>query len=406
MLPFRRGMERILKGVDAPIIPVDLGGIWGSIFSFERGRFLWKFPRKVPYPVSVTFGNPLSSTASAQQVRQVVQELGAEAFQHRKKYMQPLQRAFVQTARRHPFRFAMADSRTPKLSFGAALTRTVFLARRLRTVWRDEQMVGILLPPSIPGALVNLAALLLGKVPVNLNYTASNEILLSCAKQCDLKTVITSQAFLERIHVRPPAAAVLLEDLAKNPRFSERVTAALISLFLPVRLLERSLGARRRIQLDDVATVIFSSGSTGDPKGVVLTHYNIASNVEQLNQVFMLSPHDRVLGILPFFHSFGFTGTLCLPNAIGVGVVFHPSPLESRHRCSGEPVRGHLSAGHPNFPADVHSAMLARRLRKPAICTRWSGEIAGTGGDCLRGPVRHSSAGGLRLYRVLASCRG
>jgi acyl-[acyl-carrier-protein]-phospholipid O-acyltransferase/long-chain-fatty-acid--[acyl-carrier-protein] ligase len=330
MLPFRRGMERIMKGVEAPIIPVNLGGVWGSIFSFERGKFLWKMPRRIPYPVSVTFGKPMPPTTGSQETRQAVQELGAEAYKARKRYMRPLQRSFVQTARRHPFRFAMADGRTPKLSFGGALTRAVFLARRLRSVWRDQAMVGILLPPSVPGALVNMAALLMGKVPANLNYTASNEILASCAKQCELKTVVTSKAFLERVHVQPPGQVVLLEDLVENPRTLERLGAALIAWLLPVRLLEKSVGAGRKVKLDDIATIIFSSGSTGDPKGVMLTHYNVASNVDQLNQVFMLGPHDKILGILPFFHSFGFTGTLCLPTAIGMGVVYHPSPLDSR----------------------------------------------------------------------------
>jgi acyl-[acyl-carrier-protein]-phospholipid O-acyltransferase/long-chain-fatty-acid--[acyl-carrier-protein] ligase len=99
---------------------------------------------------------------------------------------------------------------------------------------------------------------------------------------------------------------------------------------LPVRLLEKCAGAGKKVVLDDTATIIFSSGSTGDPKGVVLTHYNVASNVEQLNQVFMLGRNDKILGILPFFHSFGFTGTLCLPTTIGMGVVFHPNPLEAR----------------------------------------------------------------------------
>jgi acyl-[acyl-carrier-protein]-phospholipid O-acyltransferase / long-chain-fatty-acid--[acyl-carrier-protein] ligase len=330
MLPFRRGMERIMKGVEAPIIPVNLGGVWGSIFSFERGKFLWKLPRRIPYPVTVTFGQAMPPTTGAQAVRQATQELGAEAYQYRKRYMRPLDRSFVETARHHPLRFAMADGHTPKLSFGGALNRTVFLARRLRPVWRDQSMVGILLPPSVGGALVNLAALLMGKIPVNLNYTASNEILASCARQCQLKTVITSRAFLERVPIQPPAEASMLEDLAAAPAWREQLSAALRAWFLPLRLLEKSVGAKRQVRLDDIATVIFSSGSTGDPKGVVLTHYNVAANVAQLNQAFMLGRHDKILGILPFFHSFGFTGTLCLPTSIGMGVVFHPSPLESR----------------------------------------------------------------------------
>src|SRR6266568_7649635 len=330
MLPFRRGMERILKGVDAPIIPVHIDGAWGSIFSFSGGRFLWKLPRKIPYPVRVAFGRPLPPTATPQEARQAVQGLGVEAFAHRKRHMKTLPRSFLQTVRRHPFRFAMADRRTPRVRYFDALVKTIFFARRLRSLWRGQEMVGILLPPSIPGALVNLAALLVGKVPVNLNSTASNESLTACAQQCNLQTVVTSRPFLERVHVRPPAEAIFLEDLAANPRVAERACALLASCLLPARGIEAFVGAERRARLDDVATIIFSSGSTGDPKGVILTHYNIASNVEQLNQVVMLNSTDRILGILPFFHSFGFTGTLCLPVALGLGVIYHPNPLDAR----------------------------------------------------------------------------
>jgi acyl-[acyl-carrier-protein]-phospholipid O-acyltransferase/long-chain-fatty-acid--[acyl-carrier-protein] ligase len=329
MLPFRRGMERIIKGVDVPIIPVNLDGVWGSIFSFAGGRFLWKLPRHIPYPVRVTFGAPLPSTATSQEARQAVQDLGAEAFERRKRHMRPLPRTFLYTARRHPFRFAMADGQTPKLSFFAVLARTLFLARRLRKTWEGQEMVGILLPPSIPGALVNLAAMLMGKVPVNLNYTASNETLDSCANQCNLKTIVTARAFLERVHVQPPGETIFLEDLAQKPRFGERLGAA-VACLLPSGAVQKYAGAPRKTQLEDIATIIFSSGSTGEPKGVVLTHYNVAANVEQLNQVFLLHSNDRIMGILPFFHSFGFTGTLCLPAATGIGVVFHPNPLDSR----------------------------------------------------------------------------
>ncbi len=330
MLPFRRGMERVIKGVDVPIIPVHLDGVWGSIFSFAEGKFLWKFPRHLPYPVRVTFGEPLPATATSTQARQAVQNLGAEAFARRKKRMHTLPQSFVCTARRHPLRFAMADGQTPRLNFLAVLARTLFLARRLRTHWRGQEMVGILLPPSIPGALVNLAAMLMGKVPVNLNYTVSNESLGSCAKQCNLKTIVTARVFLERVHIQPPVKAIFVEDVAQEPKLMERLATALAALLLPVRALTRFAGGERVPGLDDLATIIFSSGSTGEPKGVMLTQYNVASNVEQLDQVFLLQPKDRIMGILPFFHSFGFTATLCLPAAVGVGVVFHLNPLDSR----------------------------------------------------------------------------
>src|SRR5579864_6828232 len=330
MLPFRRGMERVIKGVDAPIIPVHLDGVWGSIFSFAGGKFLWKIPRHLPYPLRVTFGQPLPATATSTEARHSVQNLGAEAFARRKQHMRTLPHSFVHTARRHPFRFAMADGQTPRLNFFALLARTLFLARRLRKHWQGQRMVGILLPPSIPGALVNLAAMLMGKVPVNLNYTVSNETLASCAKQCNLKTIVSARAFLERVHIQPPVETVFIEDFAREPRLMERIASALAALLLPAGALTRFVGGARVPGLDHLATIIFSSGSTGEPKGVMLTQYNVAANVEQLDQVFLLQPQDRIMGILPFFHSFGFTATLCLPAAVGVGVVFHPNPLDSR----------------------------------------------------------------------------
>jgi acyl-[acyl-carrier-protein]-phospholipid O-acyltransferase/long-chain-fatty-acid--[acyl-carrier-protein] ligase len=330
MMPFRRGMERILKGLDVPVIPTHIDGIWGSIFSFSGARFFWKWPRKIPYPVRVTFGKPLPATVTSTEARQAVSELGADAFARRKGQIKTIPESFIHTARRHPFRFAMADFRTPHLKFFSALVKTIFLARRLRPHWKDQQAVGVLLPPSIGGALVNLAAMMAGKIPVNLNYTASNSVVESCAQQSGLKTVVTSRLFLEKVKVQPPGAPIYVEDLAEKPAIGERLMAMCAALIFPVGAIERAAGNPGRTKLDDVLTIIFSSGSTGDPKGVLLTQYNVASNVEQLNQVFMLHQDDRILGILPFFHSFGFTGTLALTSAEGVGVVYHPSPLDSR----------------------------------------------------------------------------
>ncbi|HTP70217.1 MAG TPA: acyl-[ACP]--phospholipid O-acyltransferase [Dongiaceae bacterium] len=334
MLPFRRGFERIIKGIDVPIIPTNIDGIWGSIFSFSGGHFLWKWPRTIPYPVRITFGKPLPSTATATEVRQAVQDLGVNAFERRRRYMKPLGRSFIRAARRYPRRFAMADGNTPKLSFGESLVRVVFLARRLRPLWRDQKMVGILLPPSIAGSLVNWAAILMGKVPVNLNYTTSNEAMASCAKQCDLKTVVTSRLFLEKMPLQPPGEVIYAEDLAAKASGWEKFVALVAAKSLPERLLERFAGNRQKASVDGTATVIFSSGSTGDPKGVVLSHFNLASNVEQIEQVFHIHEKDRIMGILPFFHSFGFLGTICLPPLAGIGVVFHPSPLDANAICA------------------------------------------------------------------------
>jgi acyl-[acyl-carrier-protein]-phospholipid O-acyltransferase/long-chain-fatty-acid--[acyl-carrier-protein] ligase len=330
LLPFRRGMERVMKGVDAPIIPVNLHGVWGSIFSFERNRFLWKVPQRIPYPVTVSFGEPLPPTASAFEVRRAVEELQATAFENDREIKRTLDRTLVRSARRNPLRFAAADGRVPKVRFGGMLVKSIFVARRLRPLWKDQEMVGILLPPSVGGAWVNYAATLLSRVPVNLNYTASNEVVASCARQCNLQTVVSSKAFLERFpNVEIPGQKVLLEEVLDRPGLAEKTLALFFAWILPFGLLKKALRALPSTT-EDLATVIFSSGSTGDPKGVMLSHHNILANIRQVTQVFMLDGNDKLLGILPFFHSFGFMATLWLPTVHRMGVVFHPNPLDAK----------------------------------------------------------------------------
>ena len=336
LLPFRRGLERIMKGVEVPIIPVNLDGVWGSIFSFERGRFLWKLPRHIPYPITVSFGKQMASTSTAVEVRSAVQELQAESFELRKSRMKTLDRAFVHTARLHPLRFLMADGKTPRVTFGSALVKTIFISRRLRTQIGQQKMVGLLLPPSVGGALTNYALMLLDRVPVNLNYTSSSEVIASCAAQCGVEVVLTSKAFVERFPgLAIPGRAIYLEDALDAPRPVEKLVSLAMAWLLPSNLLKRALGVpKKRIsrpaEIEQVATVIFSSGSTGDPKGVMLTHANILSNIQQVSQVFMLGGQDKILGILPFFHSFGFMAALWMPAVQGFGVVYHPNPLDAQ----------------------------------------------------------------------------
>jgi len=329
LLPFRRGMERIMKDVDAPVIPVALDGVLGGPMSFKRGRMIHLLTARCPHPVTVSFGAPLPANITPFAVREAVQELQVNAWQLRRERMQPLHRNLIRMAREHPHRFAFADATTPKISFGMSLAKTIFLARRLKKIWRGQKLVGLYLPPSVPGALANYAAFLCGKVPVNLNYTLSETTLADCVKQCEIKTVVTSRKFIEKIKLTPPGELIYLEDLAAKPTLPEKLWSFALAKFMPAFLLERLFGSAG-IAMDDLATVIFSSGSTGEPKGVMLSQFNLLANIEQCGEVIALDESQRVLGILPFFHSFGFTVTLCLPIVLGTGVVFYPNPLDAK----------------------------------------------------------------------------
>ena len=342
LLPFRRGLEKVMEGLEAPILPVALEGVWGSSFSFRRCRFEAKWPRRLRQPVTIVFGRPLPSTATAFQVRQAVQESWAEAWRWRFRRVRPLSRWFLSTARRHPRRLAMADEQRGGLRFGRVLVGSILIARRLRAHWRHQERVGVLLPPCVPGALVHWATVLAGKVPVHLNYTLNSEMLASCVQQAGLTFVISSEKFLQKVPVQLPVPVLSLESLLAGVRGWEKLVAFIAAWTLPGAVLERWLGGPPTTGATDgparrMATLVFSSGSTGEPKGAVLTPDNILANIHQVAQVVHFDARDRLLGILPFFHSFGFTVGLTLPGILGLPVIFHPNPLEAR--AIGELVR-------------------------------------------------------------------
>jgi len=331
LLKFNSGVEHIMKGVDCPIIPINLDRIWGSIFSHEGGKYLRKWPKILPYPVTVSFGKPLSATASAFEIRSSVMELGAEAFQYRLADKMTLPESFWREARKHPAKFCIADSSGKKLTYGSTLISSVAIARKINGKLFQEKTIGVLVPPSVGGALVNIAVSILNKVPVNINYTASKEAMASIVKQCAMQYVITSRAFVEKTGITLSCEMIFIEDIVKSLTKMDQLKAALMAFAWPSRLSHLFIfGPRDYRGHEKLATIMFTSGSTGEPKGVMLTHANITSNLEGLYQVFNVKDNDIMMGILPFFHSFGFTATLWFPLISGIGTVYHVNPLDAK----------------------------------------------------------------------------
>jgi len=327
VLSIKRGFEKIVQGTNVPIIPVHLDRLWGSIFSFKGGRFFWKRPRQFPHPVTVSFGAPLSASSSTQEVRNAILELESRALSLREESLSLLHTGFITAAKRRWFSFCMADTTGTELSYGKTLVGGLLLSHPIASRCAGESMVGVLLPASVAGALTNIAILLAGKVPVNLNFTAGRDAMESALAECGIKTIITSRIFLSRANLEKREGMVFVEDIRKEISRFEKVSTFLRALVLP----SGCLGYRYREQKpNDLATVIFSSGSTGAPKGVMLSHHNILTNIEGIAQVIQFTSGDRMMGILPFFHSFGFTGTLWLPLLAGFSVVYHPNPTDAK----------------------------------------------------------------------------
>jgi len=329
--PFQRGLMKIVEGTGAPVIPVYLDGLWGSIFSFFHGKYFWKLPRQWPYPVGILFGPPLRDPDDVHEVRQAVQDLGVEAMELRKKNEMNLPRMFLRMCRRTRSQPKVADSAGQELTGGQLLLRTLIVKRLLarRILAADEKFVGVLLPPSVGGMLVNAALPLLGRVSVNLNYTASAATINACIRQSGIRHVLTSRLFMAKTKLAVDAEVVYLEDFKDQVTAFDKFVAAVEAHLVPVAILERLFGLTK-VDPDELLTIIFTSGSTGEPKGVMLSHHNIGSNVRAIDQMFQLKKSDVLLGVLPFFHSFGFTGTLWTVLSLDPRGVYHFNPLDAR----------------------------------------------------------------------------
>ncbi len=327
---FNRGMMRIVAGTGAPVIPCYLDQLWGSIFSYHGGKFFWKWPKHWPYPIGIVFGPPLADPDSVVEVRQAVEQLGVEAVSHRSNDLIPV-RQFLRACREGRKRAKVADSAGMELTGSKLLAGSLVFARVLarESLKRNEKNVGILLPPSVGGVLANTAVSLLGKTSVNLNYTLSDDVVNFCIREAGITHVITSKKFLEKKPMKIDAKWVFVEDIKDGVTPMDKLQAGISAFVEPIWSLERRLGLHR-INPNDPMTIIFTSGSTGEPKGVMLSHRNVGSNIHSADQLFQISNDDVLMGVLPFFHSFGYSLMMWLPLTLPPKGVYHFNPLDAR----------------------------------------------------------------------------
>jgi acyl-[acyl-carrier-protein]-phospholipid O-acyltransferase / long-chain-fatty-acid--[acyl-carrier-protein] ligase len=208
-----------------------------------------------------------------------------------------------------PDRPAIVDSSGCILTYREVLQQAEHLAGWLTTARASEVNIGVYLPSSTAAAVANYAITLAGKVAINLNFTAGEQHYRAAIELCDLQTIFTSSAFLAKLGVEPSVEMMFLEELP------------------PERNRPRSVAEPGP---DSTACILFSSGTTGVPKGIQLTHWNILANAEGLAARIPPSASDGMLGVLPFFHSFGYTFALWFPVLCGMRAIYHGSPTDGR----------------------------------------------------------------------------
>ncbi|AQQ70204.1 Bifunctional protein aas [Limihaloglobus sulfuriphilus] len=325
---FNPDIIELLDGTCSVIVPANIGGIWGSMFSHRRGSPGIKMPRGLRRKVSVFFGPELPADAPLSLIRQKVMELSCLYWDEKKQCRRPLGEMFVRSARHRRRSFAMVDTTGKELNWGRVLTASILLGDKIESMTKEQDKIAIFMPTSIGGALANLAVSLQGKVPVNLNYTASYHARQVAIEECGIKTILTSKLFIRKLgdNFQPHDGMVFLEDIMASISVVDKLKALLKSYFKPARSFG---GWGSDFSGDATAAVIYSSGSSGTAKGVMLSHHNVISNIESFTSVFNIYPADKLLGMLPFFHSFGFTCLVWLPAIKAAPVVYVANPFDA-----------------------------------------------------------------------------
>ena len=331
VMGFKRGFELLARKASVPVVPVHLDSLWGSIFSFSGGRYFWKRPPALPRPITISFGTPLpGETIRAEEARRSILELGERTFRERPELRENLGTAALRRLAATPWKNFIVDCSkgTVRMNCGEILAAALTLS----SVWRNAfagRRVGVALPPGRAAVIANLALVFAGKVPVNLNLTVSQEAAESSLRAAAITEIVTAAPVRGLFPNYPwPAAirdiAAELEGLSKG-----RLMASLLAVWIvPRKSLIRLFGIEEQGGNRE-AVLLFTSGSSGNPKGVPLTHTNVLANVNQVWTTEFLSGNERILGCLPLFHCFGMTFTLWTPLLHDIALVTTPSPLDA-----------------------------------------------------------------------------
>ena len=334
LMRFRSGVAPLLPPeLDIPVIPVRLGMVSGRMSGIHNGKLQLRAPLSLPVDYSIYIGDPISPKLTAFELRQKISELGALAEKQIQPGEKPLHTHFVFNAKRHPFRTTFADGTTgDSVNNFNTLLRVIIFSKLLRKLNQGDntQYTGVLLPNMPITSVALLAVMCSDRTPAMINFSSGQEVALAAARRAGIKKILTSKKFLDKLKWEPFPEMVLLEDVAKTVKKSDKIKALLMALLLPARTLVRNLMPSSCYNMHNQVVLLFSSGSTGTPKAVMLTHHNLTCNTLSFVRVIdWARKTDRIAGNLPLFHAYGFMVGFAFPSIFGTMSALIANPLDA-----------------------------------------------------------------------------
>lgn len=335
LMKVNEGPGLIADKAGAPIIPLRIDGAQYTPLSYLKRLRRHLFPRitiTVLPPRTFELPNNLPARKRRQIAGRKLYDLMSDLMFETSPTDVTLVEAICAAAALHgDNQMVLEDRKREPIPYSRLKLGMLLLGRRFKAFTQKGERVGILLPNANGTATAFFALQLYGRVPAMLNFTAGIAGLKAAAQAATLKHVLTSREFIEQGKLEDQLAALAetckityLEDIRDSLTPTEKIAALASRPFLKV--IHRYYG----VKADDAAVVLFTSGSEGLPKGVVLSHRNIIANRHQIGARLDFTPEDIVLNALPLFHSFGLTGGLLIPLLSGAKTVLYPSPLHYR----------------------------------------------------------------------------
>ncbi|HZG17541.1 MAG TPA: AMP-binding protein [Candidatus Bathyarchaeia archaeon] len=309
------------------VYPVIIQGLERSIFSYLKGKLRLSWFPKVSFTVGTPFSLQRKENQSMREQKAAASEhilktMQQELFEARMKDDINLFNEIQEASRIHGSKQIIAKDLTSAINYRTLLIGSYLLGDKLQAKLASQQTVGVLLPTSV-GHLVTLVSLFrIGITPAILNFSLGIRSLLDCCETAGIKTILTSRVFIEKGKLEHVVAGlaenmeiVYLEDLKNSATTGDKLSALV------------KYATKQKSQATTNEVILFTSGSESKPKGVVLTHRNLYANIQQAKSVIDFTPNDRLLNVLPMFHSFGLTAGTMLPMLTGIPVYLYPSPL-------------------------------------------------------------------------------
>lgn len=330
---FKKGFEFILRHTssDVVVVPFYIRGLWESMFSRANNKLKRTYRTNT---VTVSFSKVISKkNANIVRIKQEVIALSTKSWTEHIKNLGTLSETIFDKLKEVSNNMIIADSTGLELSANRFLTASI-LFKNLLEKKVEGQNIGLLIPSSAAGAFINNSILMMGKTAVNLNYTAQLDSLKLAVEKAEVKTIVASSKFVEKLKAKgidissllELVEVIYLEDIKKEISKISGLVTLLCVKFLPSFLL-KSIHIKK-IKKDDTVLIMFSSGSEGEAKGIELSSDNVLGNSQQIANVLNVNDDDIFVGSLPTFHAFGIVVTTFLPLIEGIKCVAHPDPTD------------------------------------------------------------------------------